>query len=206
MDDLEKAGRDVLCGLARSLDLPATQFLDKQESPYRVAKLIHYPAVANGQRRSGVAPHVDFSWITLLLQDDTGGLEIRSRDGTWLEVPVVPGTLVVNLGEILEFATRGYYAATPHRVASGRRARMSLPFFLNPALETQVERVELPASAETCLLRTDDDASGHVHRVFSRRREHSFVYGDEEWRRKGLGLYCEACFDTRAIQARLPAP
>ncbi len=179
--DLEKAARDVL----RALETSA--LLQDDEPAYLVIKLIHYQALPNRELRSGVAPHVDFSWITLLIQDDAGGLEIRTRDGKWLAVPPRPGTLVVNIGEILEFATRGFYAATPHRVVSGPRSRISIPFFLDPALETRVEPVFATASP------TPRDDS-HVHRVFSTPRQDAFVYGDEEWRRKGLGIYCESCF------------
>src|SRR5262249_2278240 len=127
MRDLEEAGRDVLNGLGA--------FLWAGEEPYLLLKLIHYPP--SQTPRSGVAPHTDFSWITLLLQDDTGGLEVQRRDGAWIAVPGVPGTIVVNVGEILQFATRGEFPATPHRVVNRSRSvsRISLPFFLNPALD-----------------------------------------------------------------------
>jgi isopenicillin N synthase-like dioxygenase len=196
MRDLETAARDVLRSLA--LSLGAAPFLRDDESPYLVMKLIHYQELPNGELRSGVAPHVDFSWITLLLQDGTGGLEFRTRDGEWLPIEPTPGTLVVNIGEILEFATRGYYAATPHRVVSGSQSRISIPFFLNPALETRVEPLKTFTDHTLRWSVPPEFQDGtHVHRVFSTPREAAFVYGDEEWKRKGLGIYCESCFQRR---------
>jgi isopenicillin N synthase-like dioxygenase len=193
IEDLEKAARDVLDALALTLNCPP--FLPDTEIPYLVIKLIHYQELPHGELRSGVAPHVDFSWITLLLQDDTGGLEVRTRDGEWLPIEPTPGTLVVNIGEILEFATRGYYAATPHRVVSGSRSRISIPFFLNPALETRVE--PLTDHKMRWSVPQEFQDSTHVHRVFSTRKQAPFIYGDEEWKRKGLGIYCESCFQRR---------
>ena len=128
---------------------------------------------------------MDFSWITLLLQDDTGGLEVRTGGGEWLDVPPKPGRLVVNVGEILEFASRGRYRATPHRVVnrSITRARVSLPFFLDPGLARTVVR----AAAD----RVED--CDHVHRVFPGTRQEGFVFGEQEWKRKGLGVWCGMC-------------
>jgi isopenicillin N synthase-like dioxygenase len=185
--DLERTARDVLRALAASLGLPRERFLTEEEVAYLVIKLIHYQPLAESEHRTGVAPHVDFSWITLLLQDDTGGLEIRDADGAWFAVPPIPGTLVVNMGEIMQFATRGYYPAAPHRVINGARSRVSLPFFLNPALDTKVEPVDLAVSGDAV------DAGTHVHRVFPTARQDAFIYGDEEWKRKGLNVYCGTC-------------
>jgi len=185
--DLERTARDVLSALAISLGLPRERFLAEKEVAYLVVKLIHYQPLAHCEARTGVAPHVDFSWITLLLQDDTGGLEIRDSDGAWFAVPPIPGTLVVNMGEILQYATRGYFPAAPHRVINGARSRVSLPFFLNPALDTRVRPIDLAASGEPV-----DDGT-HVHRVFTTAKQDPFIYGDEEWRRKGLNVYCGTC-------------
>jgi len=205
---LEQAGRDILSALCRSLGLPAAQFLRPDEDPYLLLKLIHYQVPPGGVPRSGVAPHVDFSWITLLLQDATGGLEMRTPPGVWLPVPPVPGALVVNLGEILQFATRGYFQATPHRVVnrSRTRSRISLPFFLNPALSTTVAMAPLAAIPGGRVRSTPDDSSPphHVHRVFPQPPPGPFLFGDAEWRRKGLGIFCEVCFRDPASRPASP--
>ena len=194
--DLECAAKDVLRALALSLGMPDAKFLRESETSYLVLKLIHYQPLSGIEPRLGVAPHVDFSWITLLLQDDTGGLEFGTPDGKWLQVPGVPGTLVVNMGEIMEFATRGYYRATPHRVVNSVQSRISLPFFLNPGLDTRIDPIDFSINAERPrrVAEGEPGTSSHVHRVFSEVRRDPFVYGDEEWKRKGLGIYCQACF------------
>ena len=75
---------------------------------------------------------MDFSWIILFLQDHTGGLEVRTGGGEWLDV---------NMGKILEFASRGRYRAMPDRLVNRwtKRSRVSHPFFLNPGLANTVE-------------------------------------------------------------------
>jgi len=190
MDDLERAGRDILGALALSLDLPSSWFLGEDEEPYVLLKLIHYPATEVPQ--SGVAAHVDFSWITLLLQDDCGGLEVRSPAGAWRAVPPAGGALLVNIGEILQFATRGYYVATPHRVRMGpaSRPRISMPFFLNPSLTTLVATAPVDPPPIAGLEPAERD---HVHRVLTVRERDPFVFGEAEWRRKGLGVWCASC-------------
>jgi isopenicillin N synthase-like dioxygenase len=175
MDDLERVGREVL---------PALTTAVPDDEGYLLLKLIHYQTPPDGMPRSGVAPHVDFSWITLLVQDDVGGLEARTPDGIWLDVPPVPGALVVNIGEILEYASGGHYLATPHRVVSEPgRARVSMPFFLNPGLDT---RIEGHRSGDLC-------HGEHVHRVLTGSEDEPFVFGDAEWKRKGLGVWCHEC-------------
>jgi isopenicillin N synthase-like dioxygenase len=131
---------------------------------------------------------VDLSWITLLLQDDVGGLEVRTVEGEWIPVEPVPGTLVVNIGEILQFVSGGLYAATPHRVVnpSRDRSRISIPFFLNPALDSRIE----PWPCPTSCLTVDPE---HVHRVFDVNRREPFLFGEEEWKRKGMNVWCKDC-------------
>jgi isopenicillin N synthase-like dioxygenase len=181
LDDLERVGREVLSALAMGL-------CSADLEPYLLLKLIHYQVPPGGVSRSGVAPHVDFSWITLLLQDNVGGLEARTPDGMWLAVPPAVGALVVNIGEILQFASRGRYLATPHRVVSEPgRSRVSMPFFLNPGLDARIEgHGPLPNGRPVC-------PGDHVHRVFSGSEEEPFVFGDAEWKRKGLGVWCSEC-------------
>ena len=186
MADLERAARDILAAIAgNAAPLP------EDERPYLLLKLIHYQKTPQARPRSGVAPHVDFSWITLLLQDRAGGLEVRTPDGEWIPVPATPGVIPVNVGEILEFATQGRLAATPHRVISQGGSRLSMPFFLNPALDRCVEPQPLPAG-----FTRESGGQEHVHRVFSTPRLAPFVFGEQEWRRKGQGVYCEECIQA----------
>jgi isopenicillin N synthase-like dioxygenase len=187
--DFEAAGRTILDALAACLNIPADDLLAGDEQPYLLLKMIHYLVPPDATPRSGVAPHVDFSWITLLLQDATGGLSVCTPQGVWHDVEPLAGTLVVNLGEILQFATRGYFLATPHRVISRTGSRLSLPFFLNPGLRRDLAPRESPFTREEW----PGPEPVHVHRVMPVRGGEPFCFGDAEWHRKGEGVWCRQC-------------
>lgn len=109
-------------------------------------KIIHYPPRETPQDAQGVGNHKDYGYLTLLQQDDVGGLQVLSDDGTWIDAVPARGTFVVNIGEMLEVATQGCLKATRHRVVSPPGVdRYSIPFFLGPRLDAVVEPLELPA-------------------------------------------------------------
>ena len=176
MRDLEIVGREILQCLC---------YFSAEEDAYLLLKMIHYGESPGGVARAGVAAHVDFSWITMVLQDEAGGLEVQTPGGEWVEARPRAGTLVVNLGEILEFATGGEFRATPHRVMTGARDRVSMPFFLNPSLDTVIG----PGAGWTPV----GDGGEHVHRVYGRPPAAPVVFGEEEWRRKGENVWCGEC-------------
>ncbi|MDU8996541.1 MULTISPECIES: isopenicillin N synthase family dioxygenase [Streptomyces] len=123
-------------------------------------KLVRYPGSAGDGADQGVGAHKDYGFLTLLLQDQVGGLQVQREDGLFHEVPPLPGAFVVNLGELLEVATNGYLVATNHRVVSppGATERFSVPFFYNPRLDARVEPLPFPhASAAPGV--TDDPAN-----------------------------------------------
>ncbi|MFF3939069.1 isopenicillin N synthase family dioxygenase [Streptomyces phaeofaciens] len=123
-------------------------------------KLVRYPGSAGDGAGQGVGAHKDYGFLTLLLQDQVGGLQVQREDGRFHEVPPLPGAFVVNLGELLEVATNGYLVATNHRVVSPPSAveRFSVPFFYNPRLDARVEPLPFPhASAAPGV--TDDPAN-----------------------------------------------
>ena len=108
----------------------------------------------------GVGAHKDYGFLTLLLQDRVGGLQVQREDGLFHDVPPIPGAFVVNLGELLEVATDGYLVATNHRVVSpaGATERFSVPFFYNPRLDARVEPLPFPY-ASAAPGRDDDPAN-----------------------------------------------
>ncbi|MFH9826882.1 isopenicillin N synthase family dioxygenase [Streptomyces bobili] len=123
-------------------------------------KLVRYPGSAGDGTGQGVGAHKDYGFLTLLLQDQVGGLQVQREDGLFHDVPPLPGAFVVNLGELLEVATNGYLLATNHRVVSPPSAveRFSVPFFYNPRLDARVEPLPFPhASAAPGV--TDDPAN-----------------------------------------------
>lgn len=192
---VESTAQRLLASIAVSLGLPASSFADESgREPHLLMKLIRYHPQPNpAVPRSGVAAHVDFSWVTLTLQDDVGGLEVRTPAGAWLSVPPTRCAWLVNVGEILQFATRGALCATPHRVVnpSSRAARISIPVFLNPSLETVVRPLRVQSVERGAQVLTN---GAHVHRVLDPDCEPvPFHFGEAEWRRKGLNVWCRAC-------------
>ncbi|NUQ96474.1 MAG: isopenicillin N synthase family oxygenase [Streptomyces sp.] len=137
--------------MLESLDAPAG-FLDDvvDPDPQIHLKLLHYPGPAESDEPAdlgqGTGIHNDLGLLTLLVQDGNGGLQVAVGDDRFADVPVVPGAFVVNLGELLEVATRGYVRATLHRVVRPAPGvnRYSIPFFFNPRLDATMRPLPSP--------------------------------------------------------------
>jgi isopenicillin N synthase-like dioxygenase len=183
--------------LAQPLAQPSAQFV-VQPSAQPLSRRAGQSVAAAAPARSGVAAHVDYSLVTLLAQDDVGGLELQTRDGMWRAVRPRPGTLVVNLGELAEAASGGLLRATPHRVTNAAcdRSRLSIPVFVNPPLDAIVTVPAAPP-APLGLQVPRDPPAAHVHRVLPDGAAASFHYGAAEWRRKGHNLWCHHCCGSR---------
>ena len=111
------------------------------ERPTTWLRLLHYPAqpASTPDDVYGSAPHTDFGFITLLAQDDVGGLQVQSPDGEWLDAPPRIGTFVMNVGQMLHQWSNGILRATPHRVINrSGRERYSVPFFYDPNVATKI--------------------------------------------------------------------
>ena len=139
MAAVTRVGRAVLSGISMSLDLGLDWFDRWLAEPTVLFRIFHYPPPPPEFAGSwGVAEHTDYGLLTLLVQDDTGGLEVRVGD-EWVEVPPTPDALVVNLGDMLERASGGRFLSTPHRVRLPATDRYSFPLFLDPGWEAVVE-------------------------------------------------------------------
>ena len=105
-------------------------------------RLLHYPPQKPEEDgvHLGARAHTDTNGFTILAQDNNGGLEIRNREGEWVAVPPIEGTLVVNVGEVLKVWSDGIFSSTLHRVInrSGRR-RYSIPFFMYPSYDALIQ-------------------------------------------------------------------
>lgn len=123
--------------------LPEGTFLDFLSDQHRL-KLVRYPSHPDGTEAQGVGPHKDSSgWWTFLLQaspPEVKGLQVLNKAGSWIDVPVIPGTFVVNIGQAFEVVTNGVCKATTHRVLGGSRERFSVPFFQSVRRDLTKER------------------------------------------------------------------
>jgi isopenicillin N synthase-like dioxygenase len=147
MNQMESLARRILRLLSASLGL-SDDHIEKAfgDDPMPYCKLIRYPLTPEGG--AGVGAHKDAGFLALLLQDEASGLQAQNGRGEWVEVPPIPDTLVVNLGEMLQIMTHNYYVATPHRVVNRDpgKTRLSLAYFYNPDLHTRLQH--LPLSPE----------------------------------------------------------
>lgn len=112
--------------------------------PNQLLKIVRYPGREKSEGDQGVGAHKDSGFLTLLLQDVQGGLLVEGERG-WIDAPPIPGTFVVNIGEILELASNGYLRANVHRVVSPPVGtdRLSVPFFLGAHLAAEVPLLRL---------------------------------------------------------------
>jgi isopenicillin N synthase-like dioxygenase len=139
LDALTSVGQAVLAGVALSLGLDAGYFATGYTAdPTILFRIFHYPPSPPQARDWGVGEHTDYGLVTLLAQDDSGGLQISAPEG-WIDAPPIPGTLVCNIGDMLDRLTGGWYRSTPHRVRNlSGHGRLSFPFFLDPGFAAEV--------------------------------------------------------------------
>lgn len=139
---LLQLGETMLCIFARALELKEDFFLKHFRKPMPFVRLLHYPPQppTRADNEFGIAPHTDYGFVTILAQDEVGGLQVRRRDGGWIDAPFIPGTFVVNIADMLMQWTNDKWVSTPHRVINTTgRERYSIPFFFDPTYHTVVE-------------------------------------------------------------------
>lgn len=139
---MEDLARLLLNGLALSLDLPWGYFDPSMTDHMSALRLLHYPPHPNADplREVGCGAHTDWGAVTVLAQDATGGLEIRVPSGAWIAAAPVPGTFIINIGDMMARWTNDLYASTPHRVLNRSAAdRYSVAFFFDPHYYTRVD-------------------------------------------------------------------
>ena len=195
LQDVVTEWHDHLTGVARkllrawALALGAEeQYFDRHfGDPQTLIKIVRYPGKDDPTPQQGVGAHKDSGVLTLLwVEPGKGGLQVE-RDGEWVDAPPVPGAFVVNIGELLEYATQGYLTATNHRVISPTfpDERISVPFFFNPALDARLPIIELPEELASEVRGVTDDPTNPIHATYgenalkSRLRAHPDVA--ERW-------------------------
>ena len=132
---LWRLGLDLHLAIATDLGLPPSFFADKFDRPMATLRLLHYPPRdAGNDDLPGAGEHTDYGSLTILLTDNVGGLEVRRRDGAWIEAPPIPGAFVCNIGDCLMRWSNDTYVSTPHRVTSPAGPR---PLFDRVLLRSQ---------------------------------------------------------------------
>ncbi|MCJ2377857.1 2OG-Fe(II) oxygenase [Vibrio sp. ZSDZ34] len=137
-----QVGLKILSAMALALKQPEDFFTQYFTCPISVLRLIHYPP--QQLQSNGAGAHTDYGCITLLHQDNTGGLQVQDINGTWLDAPPVANSFVVNIGDLMQRWTNDHYKSTPHRVISptANTTRFSMPFFVEPDFDTPVTTLD----------------------------------------------------------------
>lgn len=168
--EMFRVGRHIHRLIALSLDLPEDYFDEGLIEPLFNGRLLKYapqPDTAEFNQ-IGAGAHTDWGMITILLQDSVGGLEVENSVGEWIAAPPIPGTFVVNLGEMVRVLTNGLYRSNMHRVRNNQSGvdRYSVPTFFDPNYFYEVKCVPslMPTSGKPDFAATT--VGGHIAEMY----------------------------------------
>ncbi|HAQ74674.1 2-oxoglutarate and iron-dependent oxygenase domain-containing protein [Stutzerimonas nitrititolerans] len=139
--DMHDLASTLLRAIALALGTERNFFDRYFTEPISVFRMIHYPPRLSATRpdQQGAGAHTDYGCITLLHQDQTGGLQVQNLRGEWIDAPPIAGTFVVNIGDMMARWSNDRYRSTPHRVISPLGMdRYSMPFFAEPHPDTRI--------------------------------------------------------------------
>ncbi|MEH2148510.1 isopenicillin N synthase family dioxygenase [Nostoc sp.] len=148
-DSCTELANTILQAFALALELPENYFTTRHNQQNHTLRLLHYPPLQTppkaGQVRAG--EHSDYGSITLLFQDDIGGLEVQTTSREWIAAPAIPDTVIVNTGDLMQRWTNHLFCSTKHRVIipSDNRvnqSRYSIAFFCHPNDHTEIACLE----------------------------------------------------------------
>ncbi|WP_313518191.1 2-oxoglutarate and iron-dependent oxygenase domain-containing protein [Pseudomonas sp.] len=150
--DMQELAKTLLRGIAMALDIERDFFDKRFEQPVSAFRVIHYPPrqTATSPDQQGAGAHTDYGCVTVLYQDQAGGLQVQNVNGDWIDAPYVEGTFVINIGDMMARWSNDRYKSTPHRVISPLGVhRYSMPFFAEPHPDTEI----------VCLPNCSDDSN-----------------------------------------------
>lgn len=142
--ELDRAGKIMLQALTGPLQVSEDFFDNMVADGSSILRLLHYPPIPSGvdPRCVRAAAHEDINLITLLPAATASGLQLKDRDGTWLDVDGDPGTLIVDAGDMIARLTNDVIPSTTHRVINTEegktKSRFSMPFFMHPHPEASL--------------------------------------------------------------------
>ncbi|BAT56146.1 2OG-Fe(II) oxygenase [Nostoc sp. NIES-3756] len=142
---MTQLGHTLMAGIALSLRLEESYFADRYtKDPLILFRIFNYPPNSSlSNAEWGVGEHTDYGVLTILKQDNIGGLQVKSKSG-WIDAPPIPNSFVCNIGDMLDRMTQGLYRSTPHRVKNlSTSDRLSFPFFFDPNFHAEVKPIEL---------------------------------------------------------------
>ena len=148
---MRELSAQLLRGIALSLDLEANYFEARTRNAISIQRLLHYPSQSGVIDESviGIGAHTDYGNLTILAQDNVGGLQVMNRDGVWVEGPPIAGTFVINIGDLVQRLTNDVYLANLHRVVNtSGRERYSIPFFIDADYDAEFSPLPNCVSAD----------------------------------------------------------
>ena len=149
--EMDRVARQLMGLFGAALGLPAGHFDAFMQQPMCTTRLLHYPpqpaVAAPGQ--IGCGAHTDWGALTLLAQDDAGGLQVHTA-GDWHDVAPLPGALVVNVGDLMQRWTNDRWRSTLHRVINRRagRDRWSIAYFFDLDADVRIEPLAVCVSTD----------------------------------------------------------
>uniref|UniRef100_A0A6S8SXT3 Fe2OG dioxygenase domain-containing protein n=2 Tax=Ditylum brightwellii TaxID=49249 RepID=A0A6S8SXT3_9STRA len=176
-NELLQLADELLIAFACSLNLTDENYFVKQSrDPMCTLRLLHYPPTLHqqpqkqeGQQRRqqqqlGCGAHTDYGLFTILSQDDIGGLQILNGGGEWIKATPIPGSFVINVGDMMNRWTNGLYSSTIHRVVTNtsRKDRYSIPFFFNPDVDAVVEPLDSCCSLSSSSKKYKTETAGEI--------------------------------------------
>jgi isopenicillin N synthase-like dioxygenase len=178
LDAAHHCGKALLRAVAAALEIEQDYFIGRFNNPISRGALIHYPPQppTMGKDQFGVSPHTDYGTLTILAQDMSGGLRVKSRTGEWLTAHPIPGTLVVNIGDLLARWSNDRFLSNAHAVVNtSGRERYSIAIAMDPDWDTLISPVTKPGEEP---LHGDVSCGEYIRGRFDR----SFAYraGDTE--------------------------
>ena len=144
-------------------------------------RLLHYPPTPKKSADDlyGSAPHTDFGALTLLAQDETGGLQVQTPSGDWIDAPKIDGTFMVNVGDMLNRFSNGFLKSTPHRVINhSGRERYSIPFFFDPHVNSTIKPLKGTGNPQFSSLHFEDFLRSELSASYNQHKKTSHDYTD----------------------------
>jgi len=175
-EEAARVGADLLTAVAVGFGLDAAFFADRYRKRMQRTNFTHYPAQPADAPADhfGIAPHSDFGCITVLHQDSTSGLELLAKNGDWVAAPPIEGTLVINIGDLLERWTNNRFVSTKHRARNPVGCeRISIATFYDPDFDVIVDPRDLDPSGAIDPIFEPVAAGEHI----AGRIQRSFGYG-----------------------------